>query len=1779
MEPALQKYEPTYCSGKNRLFFLAVFVYGIVFSNVSAVPITSNGTGGGNWNSTSTWSGGTIPSSADTAIIAAGDAVILDVSTSIRRLVFEGGPVANSLTHSGTISLTIEEDVEINGPTANNQAQQWLINAGSATIGNNLILNINGPNNTRTSTVTISAGTLSVDSLVYNSNDGFDDRSRVEITAAGVINMSGNIYLAGNNGSLDCGTQGRFNFTGSIDQILLQTGGGNIIFHDVYIQGGNSRTVFIDANVDQSNEAVTGGIYVENGTLDAQTFTVSLPGQTFSVSDGATFATQESGAAAFPAAGSYSLSSASTVIYNGAVNQTISARTYGNLTVTNTNPTANHTWTLVGNTTVNGDLSVSSAGTGLTILNMTTLPLNGTASGTFSMGDNTILYLSGANNFPASFGTFSFSSGSEVQYEAAAIEQTIAAQSSTTSNTITYAVLDIRNGLGSGVAKVAAGPLTVSGDLQLGTGGNNAIFNMGAYTHTFLADWLDGGSTVMPSTSTAVFSGADQTISSGTFNEIVFSGNGTKSVTTSLTGQNISVENGVTVNISGALTTQTSFDAGSSAIAISGAFINNGNFDAGSSSISVTGNWTDNGTFAAGTSTVTFGGGDSNILSNEVFYDLILNSTGADRALDFGTAASPVKVTVNNNFDITAGEVRIFDLPGSELSVAGNLTIANTTAAGIEFAGSDIVIETGGNFLNNNTLGGPNDGLTSLDGTEEFTFNGSGTHIFRPNTASLGNITMTKSSGQISLDGALSISNTLTLTGGLIVTSAANLLTLASTAVIVGGSSASYIEGPLVHTLNTSGTRTYPIGKAAAYRPMELNLSSVAGSPQVQAEVFDGPSGGSADTDILQSISSARYYQTAVVNTGTISAGTVKLSIGSDDGVSDLSTTVVARSGSQTGTYSSIGRSATSGTATNGTITSDTYDFVEAGDYFLLGFEETNPVKLAILDISPNPIVLNESFSVTVQAQNASGSPANVSGNTGVSLTRAITGSGSLGSTTTGTILANENQVVISGVTYATAEDIQIIADRTSGDDLDSDTSAVISVASAFYSASSGDPATLTNWNSARDGTGSTPGTISGLFIVQNGHTMTTTAAFSESDTDLRVEGGGQFINNVGTMQIGDLIIENSGLVRANSEIQVASTSVLNIKNGGEFINNNNARFDQAGSLFAGTENFEAGSIFTALDMRTGNAASMDIFAAAAYGNLTLNLTGNTNNFSFSGNLAEVANTLTIQSTGTGRVELGDAAADDYTLNIGGDFIVSGGTIFLVDADIIATLNVAGNLQVSSGELRMTDAAGDPQLNVSGNVTISGGTLNLSAMNTGNSTLAVAGNLTHTAGTISETANGSGTVVFNGSLAQTWTAGGTLTGDNLNFTLDNSSGVTLAGAGVTITGTLTLTSGNLNTSTTGNIYITIGSTGTVAGGSSSSFVNGRMAQIWGLITETKTYPIGSAGTYRPLELTLATPSSPVIRAQVYKQNPGGTPQYPLINISGVRYYQTSILSGSVGNATVKLTWGSDDGVANIDSIVVAHSTSSGGMYISIGKSATSGDASSGSVTSESYAPNSPDDFLALGATSADISLPVQLTAFSAKALESSVRLAWRTESEINNAGWIIERAVTPDTNITGNNLAYLQIAMLDGRGTTADAFDYEFVDTDVKGGVTYLYRIADMTYDGAVTYHDALRVFFAAPQVFQLYKNYPNPFNPSTTLKFSLPVAAEVKIKIFNVLGQETVSLLEEAKEPGFHRVIWDGKNAYGESVAAGVYFVSMQAISQSQGLSFNQVVKIVLLR
>lgn len=200
-------------------------------------------------------------------------------------------------------------------------------------------------------------------------------------------------------------------------------------------------------------------------------------------------------------------------------------------------------------------------------------------------------------------------------------------------------------------------------------------------------------------------------------------------------------------------------------------------------------------------------------------------------------------------------------------------------------------------------------------------------------------------------------------------------------------------------------------------------------------------------------------------------------------------------------------------------------------------------------------------------------------------------------------------------------------------------------------------------------------------------------------------------------------------------------------------------------------------------------------------------------------------------------------------------------------------------------------------------------------------------------------------------------------------------------------------------------------------------------------------------------------------------------------------------------------------------------------------------------------------------SSYDSSLPVELSFFTAYQENGYVVLQWVTESEIENLGFILERReALIDSGFTEwlEIASYLTYPELEGQGSVTHRTDYNFVDSTVVAGVTYEYRLADVSYDGLVEYHEltslTVEPYVEIPEQFELYQNYPNPFNPITTFKYDLPQPTQVTLKVYNILGQEIVTLINEHKSAGYHQLIWDASR-----VGSGIYFYHLKAHSFSK--------------
>ena len=191
-------------------------------------------------------------------------------------------------------------------------------------------------------------------------------------------------------------------------------------------------------------------------------------------------------------------------------------------------------------------------------------------------------------------------------------------------------------------------------------------------------------------------------------------------------------------------------------------------------------------------------------------------------------------------------------------------------------------------------------------------------------------------------------------------------------------------------------------------------------------------------------------------------------------------------------------------------------------------------------------------------------------------------------------------------------------------------------------------------------------------------------------------------------------------------------------------------------------------------------------------------------------------------------------------------------------------------------------------------------------------------------------------------------------------------------------------------------------------------------------------------------------------------------------------------------------------------------------------------------------------------------VPVELTSFTASASGRDVELKWQTATETNNSGFSVERKIA--------NSEFSEVAFVPGHGTISEPQSYSFSDNGLNTG-KYTYRLKQIDFDGTFSYSDQVEVDVVAPAEYSLDQNYPNPFNPSTRISFSLAVDSKVSLKIFDILGQEVASLVNQDLTAGVHNYDF---NAAG--INSGVYFYRIEATGQN-GAKFVDSKKMILVK
>ncbi|MGD8781553.1 MAG: FG-GAP-like repeat-containing protein, partial [Ignavibacteria bacterium] len=185
-------------------------------------------------------------------------------------------------------------------------------------------------------------------------------------------------------------------------------------------------------------------------------------------------------------------------------------------------------------------------------------------------------------------------------------------------------------------------------------------------------------------------------------------------------------------------------------------------------------------------------------------------------------------------------------------------------------------------------------------------------------------------------------------------------------------------------------------------------------------------------------------------------------------------------------------------------------------------------------------------------------------------------------------------------------------------------------------------------------------------------------------------------------------------------------------------------------------------------------------------------------------------------------------------------------------------------------------------------------------------------------------------------------------------------------------------------------------------------------------------------------------------------------------------------------------------------------------------------------------------------------LPVELVSFEANVNEDQVELTWQTATEVNNYGFEIERNTPLVSDIPpsegGTEGGWEDIGFVNGNGNSNSPKSYSYTDSPT-GGTTFKYRLKQIDFDGAYEYSDEVEVNLSAITEYSLEQNYPNPFNPTTTIKYQIPETGNVTLKIYDILGREVKTLVNETQASGVYSVEFNASQ-----LASGVYIYRLRA-------------------
>ncbi|MCU0342191.1 MAG: T9SS type A sorting domain-containing protein [Ignavibacterium sp.] len=633
-----------------------------------------------------------------------------------------------------------------------------------------------------------------------------------------------------------------------------------------------------------------------------------------------------------------------------------------------------------------------------------------------------------------------------------------------------------------------------------------------------------------------------------------------------------------------------------------------------------------------------------------------------------------------------------------------------------------------------------------------------------------------------------------------------------------------------------------------------------------------------------------------------------------------------------------------------------------------------------------------------------------------------------------------------------------------------------------------------------------------------NTHSLTVSGNFSLSS--------GSF-NNTGDNSPGGVLN-----VAGNFSITggtLAGGNLLNV-----YFNGSVTQMFQSGGSVTGTTNFTVNS---------GATLQMDVEGTVVSGTSFTLLNGATLGIRSASGITSIGASGNIRVTGT------------RTFNTGANYIYNGtspqsiGSGFPNNLTGTLTIDNAGNTVTLDNSRTIANT---------GSINLFAGTFAVQ----NNLAMATTSSINRSEGSMTGTLQGAGTynVTFTGNSKPTRSE---LSGTGLNnVTINLNSAQSLdLDQDRSVRGTLTMTSGNIITGTntltlgtdTGVLGLLSHTSGTIIGNFRRWFNNTTVSDVL--------FPIGTDANYRPANISFTTaPTTGGTLTAFFTASDPGTTGLPLddagtqiINAGVDGYWKINATLLTGGTYSLDLIADGFTNVSVVNTLRILKRPTGGGNWTLQGSHL----AGTGTLSTPVVRRTGMSGFSEFGIGGAsDNALPVELSSFSASVVGNAVKLNWRTETEVNNYGFEVERK----SNVNGQTSnEWTKLGFVNGSGNSNSPKSYYYEDKNVSAG-KYSYRLKQIDNDGQFEYSKTIEVDLGAPKKFELSQNYPNPFNPTTTIRFSLPEASTVKLTVFNILGQEIKTLVNEFKESGVHTINFDASE-----LNSGIYIYKIEAGTYTQ--------------